>query len=60
MGFSNIKCWWGTGGASSALRWAALLLIIVSVGVGSLRSQEAEQSAKPVLYLIATAHLDTQ
>ena len=37
-----------------------MLLIIVSVGVGSLRSQEAEQSAKPVLYLIATAHLDSQ
>jgi len=60
MRFSNIKCWWGTGGASSALRWVALLLITVSMGVGSLRSQEAERSAKPVLYLIATAHLDSQ
>ena len=57
---SSIKCWWWTGGDSSALRWVALLLITVSMGVGSLRSQEAERSAKPVLYLIATAHLDSQ
>jgi alpha-mannosidase len=59
MQLSNIKCWWGTGD-SRALRWVSLLLIIVSVGISSLPSQEAGQPAKPVLYLIATAHLDSQ
>ncbi|MBZ5498622.1 MAG: alpha-mannosidase [Acidobacteriia bacterium] len=47
-------------GSWGIARQFALVLAVFSAGIVPLRSQDAGQPMKPVLYLIATAHLDSQ
>lgn len=43
-----------------ARRWLALLFVVISIRLVPLHSQEGGQNQKPVIYVIATAHLDSQ
>ncbi|HEY3028402.1 MAG TPA: glycoside hydrolase family 38 C-terminal domain-containing protein [Pyrinomonadaceae bacterium] len=40
--------------------WLLAILIIVSAGLRDTQSQPARPDAKPVLYVVATSHLDSQ
>ncbi len=52
--------WAQTGWCSSVRRSCVLILLILCIGLLPLQGRSAGQDPKPVLYLIATAHLDSQ
>src|SRR5262245_49178674 len=48
------------GELMSRRSWMAALLVFAGAGLAPVQGQDGEQTKKPILYLVATAHLDTQ